>query len=62
MNQTDHQILQARSDKIRGFLSWTTEPFDDWEYDGDELLIIYKNKVIEKYLNHDLEEIIRDFS
>ena len=53
--------IQVRADKIRKFLSRTTEPFDDWEYDGEVLIIIIHNKTIEKYSNSDLTKIIIDF-
>ena len=41
------EILQNRLNKIQFFLSRTTEAFDDWEYNGDELFVILKNKIIE---------------
>ena len=54
-------ILQNRLDKIQFFLSRTTEHFDDWEYDGDELKLFFCNILIEKYTNLDLSEVINPF-
>lgn len=53
--------MQKQLDLIARFLHYTTEPFDDWFWDGEELLIIYKNKIIETYLYNDLKCFIKDF-
>jgi len=53
-----HIELQNRIDKIQFFLSRTTEPFDDWDYDGDHLKIFLHNELTETYSNRDLSEII----
>ncbi len=45
-------------DKIRKFLSETTEPLDDWFYNGEELKIFLNDELIEVYSNKDLKEII----
>lgn len=51
---------QRRIELIERFLHYTTEPFDDWEYDGKELRI-YFNDNIEIYKNTDLRTIIKGF-
>ena len=51
--------LQEKLDRIRKFLSETTEPFDDWDYDGKELKIFLNDELIEEYSKRDLKEIIK---
>ena len=53
--------IQNQSDLISRFLHYTTEPFDDWDWDGEELIIILGNEVIERYNYHDLKEVIKGF-
>ena len=53
--------LQTQSDLISRFLHYTTEPFDDWNWDGEELLIILNNVIIERYSYFNLKEAIKDF-
>jgi len=53
--------IQTPSDSISRFLHYTTEPFDDWDWDGEELIIILKNEIIERYTYNDLKEFIQDF-
>lgn len=53
--------IQFQSELISRFLHTTTEPFDNWEWDGEELLIILNNKIIERYSFNDLITIIKDF-
>lgn len=48
-------------DSIARFLHFTTEPFDNWEWDGSELLIILNNRVIERYTFADLKEIFMNY-
>jgi hypothetical protein len=48
---------QIRLDEIQHWLSMTTEEFDEWNYDGEELTIILKGRIIESYDN----ETIGDF-
>lgn len=45
-------------DRIQFWLARTTEPFDDWEYDGNELVIFINNKPIEVYDSETIEEYI----
>jgi|APIni6443716594_1056825.scaffolds.fasta_scaffold67670_2 hypothetical protein len=53
---------QERLDSIRFWLSRTTEEFDEWCYDGEELIIILRGKVIERYDNKLIDEILRMYS
>lgn len=52
---------QRKLDIIQSWLSDTTEPFDDWDYDGKELVLFLNKEVIERYSEEDLKEIIEDF-
>lgn len=52
---------QRKIDIIRSWLSRTTEDFDDWNYDGNELIIILNNKVIERHSESDIKEFIEGF-
>jgi len=54
---TEQRQEQAKLDLIQYWLSRTTEEFDEWYYDGKELVIILKEKVLERYDN----EAINDF-
>ncbi len=58
MNSKKINKFQTKLDKIRKFLPETTEPFDDWFYDGEELKIFLNDELIEVYSNKDLKEII----
>lgn len=49
---------QTRLDKIHYWLSRTTEQFDDWWYDGQELVIILKGKEIERYNNKVIDNFL----
>jgi hypothetical protein len=49
---------QKQLDLIDRFLHSTTEPYDDWFWDGEELQIIDNNVTIERYNKNDLKEII----
>lgn len=49
---------QRKLDLIQYWLADTTEPFDDWDYNGDELVIILNEEVIERYNNLDVEKFI----
>lgn len=52
---------QKRLDAIQFWLSRTTESFDDWEYDGKELVIFLNGKAIERYPNKDMKKFIEGF-
>lgn len=53
--------IQTQGNLIDRYLHYTTEPFDDWYWDGEELTIMLENNVIEKYTYKDIKEIIEDF-
>jgi hypothetical protein len=53
---------QRRLDLIQFWLSRTTESFDDWDYDGTELIICYNDDVIERYNNETLKTILNEFN
>lgn len=55
-----NEILQRQYDIIYNYFKNTTEDFDELDWDGDELLIINNEKVIEKYYYTDLLELIYD--
>lgn len=54
-------ILQRQADLIDRFLHPTTEPFDDWEWNGKELIIWLDEKPIERYLYKDIKVFIKGF-
>jgi len=58
--QTDDQ-LKAETQLIERWLHGTTEPFDDWEWDGRELTLFLHNQPIEKYARKTLVEAIPGF-
>jgi hypothetical protein len=49
--------LEEQVNLISRFLHFTTEPFDDWDWDGQDLRIL-SNDIIEKYTYEDLKEIV----
>lgn len=54
--------LQEQYDKIYSFFKTTTEPFDDLNWDGKDLIIILADEIIEKYSKNDLIKIIPRFN
>ena len=54
-------ITQLQLDLIIRFLHYTTEAFDDWDWDGQMLTIWLNNEPIERYLLADVREFIRGF-
>jgi len=50
---------QELLDKISFWLTRTTEYFDEWDCDGDELLIFLKGKIIERYSYRDMMEFLK---
>jgi hypothetical protein len=50
----EYGILQAEDNMISSFLKLSTEPYDDWEWDGKELNVILRNRIIERYSREDL--------
>lgn len=60
----DENILiveQRKLDLVQKWLAETTEPFDDWDYDGEELIILFEGKIIERYTNVEMINFIKDF-
>ena len=57
--KNDEMNQQKRLDSIQFWLSRTTEEFDEWFYDGEELIIIFRGKVIERYDNKSIDEILK---
>ncbi len=53
--------MQEQYDKIYSYFRTTTEPFDELDWVGDELLVIFENQIIEKYEVEDLKELIENF-
>jgi hypothetical protein len=53
--------LQKQYDLIHSYFKTTTEPYDELDWDGDTLLVLLDNKVIEKYSYEDLKELIEEF-
>ena len=54
----DYLVEQKKLDAIQSWLARTTEPFDDWEYDGEGLAIFLNGKRIEYYSNKDINRFI----
>ncbi|MEK7448928.1 MAG: hypothetical protein AAB019_05520 [Planctomycetota bacterium] len=54
-------ITQLQLDLITRFLHYTTEPFDDWNWDGKMLVIWLNDEPIERYLLSDVREFIKGF-
>ena len=53
--------MQEQLDSIERFLHYTTEPFDDWEWDGEELSIWLSDERIERYSFADVKGFIKGF-
>lgn len=52
---------EEQYNKIYRFFKTTPEFYDDLDWDGDTLAVIYRNRVIDLYTYDDLCEIIDDF-
>ncbi len=50
---------QELLDKISFWFARTTECFDDWDWDGNELLIFLNGKIIERYSYRDIMELLK---
>ena len=48
--------MQGELDAIRSWLKGTTEAYDDWDWDGSELVLFEDDEPIERYSKEDLEE------
>jgi len=52
------KTLEEQTELISRFLHYTTEPFDEWNWDGQFLEIYLNDKMIEHYAYEDLKSII----
>lgn len=50
--------LQKQYDLIRSYFKTTTEPFDELDWDGEVLLVLLNDKIIEEYSYNKLKEEI----
>ncbi|MCU0427831.1 MAG: hypothetical protein MUF71_19640 [Candidatus Kapabacteria bacterium] len=48
--------LQEQLDKIHSFFKYTTEPYDYWDWDGESLIVVLNDEVIEEYTFQDLRD------
>lgn len=53
--------LQDQYDALYSFFKYTTEPFDELQWDGSNLIVLLNEKIIEEYSHSDLKELIRNF-
>ncbi len=53
--------LNREYNLIERYFHLTTEPYDDFYWDGETLLVFFNNKIIERYTKKDLKEIIEGF-
>ncbi len=51
--------MQRQLDVIQSWLFETTEPFDDWDYDGEELVILLKGNIIEIHAKEEMKIFIK---
>lgn len=54
-------VLQYQYYKIYSYFKTTVEPFDELLWDGNSLLVILHNEVIEEYSYNDLKQLIHSF-
>lgn len=52
--------LQTQYDQIYSFFKHTTPFYDDLDWDGEVLLVWFKDEVIERYTLDELKEIFAD--
>jgi hypothetical protein len=50
--------IQEQYDIFYSFFKSTTEPFDEFQWDGSSLNVILNEKIIEKFSYSDLKELI----
>ena len=55
----DQMQEQVRLDAIQYWLARSTEKFDEWYYDGEELVIILRGKETECYDNEAIDDFLR---
>ncbi len=60
-NQITSEKLEYQSNLIYHYLKMTTEPFDNWEWDGENLVIFLEDEMIEQYNLEDLTAMIEGF-
>ena len=48
--------LQVQLDKIYSFFKCTCEPYDYWDWDGESLIVVLNDEVIEEYTLQDLRD------
>ena len=58
---TTEDQLEIETCLIESWLKNTTEPFDDWDWDGTVLTLFLRNESIEKYTRETLATIIQGF-
>ena len=58
---TTEDQLEIETRLIESWLKDTTEPFDDWDWDGTVLTLFLRNEPIEKYTRETLTTIIQGF-
>jgi hypothetical protein len=63
LNMIENSLLdkQRELDIIQSWLSDTTEPFDDWDFNGEELIILLEGNIIERYTKKEMENFIGGF-
>ncbi|MFZ1289198.1 MAG: hypothetical protein WAR79_03880 [Melioribacteraceae bacterium] len=61
VNKTILTEEQRKIDIIQKWLRESIEPFDYWDYDGEELLILKKGRMPERYSKEDMKIFIKDF-
>ena len=58
-NSGDKLLIEI--DLIEDWLHASSEPFDDWDWDGEELTLFLHGAPIEKYPREILAEVIQGF-
>jgi hypothetical protein len=63
LNMIENSLLdkQRELDIIQSWLSDTTEPFDDWDFNGEELIILLEGNIIERYTKKEMKNFIGGF-
>lgn len=55
------ELNERQLEAIDRYFRKTCEPYDDWEWDGEEVHIFLKQRIIERYDYKCLVAIIEDF-
>ncbi len=61
MQTKSEDKLEVEVHLIERWLHGSSEPFDDWDWDGRELTIFLHNEPIEKYTRETLAKAIEEF-